>query len=282
MERHRKPHCCFVRLSLFILYNLATFLLGAQQGFGNNPRDRIALPAYDEIDLVFFYTAYALQYNEDHEQADWVAWRLTKEMVNTRIAKRSDRFHADPAIPSGSATLEDYRGSGFDRGHLIPAADLRFSEQAMLDSFLLSNISPKRATFNRGIWRRLEAVVRSWADRLEEIFIVTGPILDKSDFQRIGPNMVSVPEYFYKAILYWHGDVAHCIGFILPNQKGEAPLASFAFSIDYLEKRSGLDFFPSLPDDLESLSESFFDLTVWPQNSIMFTLIELKQEQARP
>lgn len=264
-----------IRFSLLVLHLLAAIGLCAQELFGDNPRDLIALPAYEETAPVFFYTAFALQYNEEHEQSDWVAWRLTDERVNSRNAERSDRFRPDPAIPGGSATLEDYRGSGFDRGHLAPAADFRFSAQAMLESFLFSNMSPQRPAFNRGIWASLEAIVRGWADRYGEIFVVTGPVLDRADFERIGPNRVSVPHYYYKAILYWNGDDARCIAFILPNQREESPLASYACTIDDLEERTGLDFFPSLPDELEVRIEAEFDLSWWP-------LIEFRQQRVSP
>lgn len=275
MHRSQLRRRRIIQSSLLVLHLLSAILLGAQQRFGDNPRDLVALPAYEETDPVFFYTAFALQYNEEHEQADWVAWRLTDERVNSRNAERSDRFRSDPAIATGSATLQDYRGSGFDRGHLAPAADFRFSAQAMLESFLFSNMSPQRPVFNRGIWASLEAIVRGWADRYGEVFIVTGPVLDRTDLERIGPNRVSVPEYFYKAVLYWNEDEARCIGFILPNQRGEVPLASYACSIDDLEARTGLDFFPALPDDLENEIEAGFDLSWWP-------LIEFRQQRVSP
>ena len=100
---------------------------------------------------------------EEHEQPAWVIYRLTKQQALTKAAKRDDNFKEDPSVPTGSATLADYRRSGYDRGHLAPAADMAYSRQTMEDSFFMSNMSPQRPAFNRGIWKDLEAQVRDFA-----------------------------------------------------------------------------------------------------------------------
>jgi endonuclease G len=93
------------------------------------------------------------------------------------ITKRKDNFRSDPKVKTGSAALSDYKGSGYDRGHLAPAADFKWSATAMSESFYMSNMSPQVPGFNRGIWKNIESTVRNWAVENDEIYIVTGPVL---------------------------------------------------------------------------------------------------------
>ena len=129
---------------------------------------------------------------------------------------RSDNFRADPEVRTGSASDADYRRSGYDRGHLAPAADMGWSSQTMSESFYYSNMSPQVPEFNRGIWKRLEEQVRNWAVELDTIYVVTGPVLS-GNMSAIGLNKVTVPNYYYKAVLYLHDNDSRMIGFIMPN-----------------------------------------------------------------
>ena len=190
-----------------------------------------------------------------------VAYELTAQEVQG-IVSRSDDFRADPEIITGSATLVDYRGSGYDRGHLAPAADMKWSEEAMSESFYMSNMSPQVPGFNRGIWRSLESRVRSWAVENGAVYVVTGGILS-SGLPTIGPDSISVPEYFYKVILDYQEPELKGIGSILPNQGSKSSLKTYAVSIDSVEQRTGIDFFPSLPDDIEDKLEASVDLSLW-------------------
>ena len=190
-----------------------------------------------------------------------VAYELTAQEVQG-IVSRSDDFRADPEIITGSATLVDYRGSGYDRGHLAPAADMKWSEEAMSESFYMSNMSPQAPGFNRGIWRSLESRVRSWAVENGAVYVVTGGILS-SGLPTIGPDSISVPEYFYKVILDYQEPELKGIGSILPNQGSKSSLKTYAVSIDSVEQRTGIDFFPSLPDDIEDKLEASVDLSLW-------------------
>ena len=221
---------------------------------------QIEIPSGPEGQIVS-YVGYTLSYNEEHEQANWVAYELTAQEVQG-IVSRSDDFRADPEIRTGSATLVDYRGSGYDRGHLAPAADMKWSEEAMSESFYMSNMSPQVSGFNRGIWKSLENRVRSWAVENTAVYVVTGGILS-SGLPTIGPDSVSVPEYFYKVILDYQEPELKGIGFILSNQGSKSSLKTYAVSIDSVEQRTGIDFFPSLPDDMEERLESSIDLTLW-------------------
>ena len=204
---------------------------------------------------------YTLQYNEQHEQPGWVAYTITDDEL-TGTWERTDDYRADPTISTGSASLSDYRGSGFDRGHLAPAAAMKWSPQAMSESFYLSNISPQVAGFNRGIWRVLEEQVRSWARQNEEVHVVTGPVL-RDGLPTIGPNGVSVPEYFYKVVLDYTEPDLKAIGFILPNQPAAPSFAQFAVPVDHVEQVTGIDFFPGLPDEVEDVLESSCEVANW-------------------
>lgn len=190
-------------------------------------------------------TNYTLQYSEQDEQAYWVAYLLKPAMLSG-LADREDDFRPDPEVKTESAQLNDYKASGYDRGHLAPAADMSFSAQAMSESFFLSNMSPQAPSFNRGIWSKLEQQFRNYTLREGEIYVVTGPVFREIK-GRIGASEVTVPGYYYK-ILYDPEPKPLMIAFLLPNEKGVKPLQEYQVSVDYVESLTGLDFFPSLPD----------------------------------
>ncbi|MCQ2285433.1 MAG: DNA/RNA non-specific endonuclease [Bacteroidales bacterium] len=206
--------------------------------------------------------AYTLSYNEIHEQADWVAYVLTCSQLSDKVTSRSDNFRVDPKVKTGSADLADYKGSGYDRGHLAPAADMAWSLRAMDESFFFSNMSPQTPSFNRGIWKHLEELMRTWANFYDTIFIATGPVL-KEGLSTIGENRVSIPEYYYKVVLRCSPTDTLGIGFLLPNAASQMPLKSFAVSIDSVEKITGIDFFPSLSDEVEKETESNLCIPCW-------------------
>src|SRR5699024_5936330 len=133
----------------------------------NERTQQLELPSYKHADSIITHVGYHLRYHETHEQAQWVAYELTASEADGPAGRTND-FREDPSISTGSATLSDYRYSGYDRGHLIPAGDGRWSQAAMSATFLLSNMSPQDPSFNRGDWRTLESKVREWAKRSEE------------------------------------------------------------------------------------------------------------------
>jgi len=220
----------------------------------------IALPSNDG-DIVV-HSGFTLKYAEEYEQPYWVAYVLTPEETIVKAVSRSDNFRADPAISTGSATLADYKGSGYDRGHLAPFADLSWSEESASDSFLLSNMSPQAGALNRGRWADLESVIRTFS-LSGPICVVTGPVLTDGPYKTIGENKVAVPNYFYKVVLFYSGQRSRAIGFLLPNQACKDSLQSYAVSVDYIEQLTGLDFFSMLPDDVEDVLESSFDTDLW-------------------
>ncbi len=169
----------------------------------------------------------------------------------------------DLSISTESAQLEDYKYSGYDRGHLIPATDMRWSAKAMDDSFFMSNMSPQVGGFNGGIWKRLENRVRKWAEEYEEIYIVVGPVLTDGPYETIGDNEVSVPKRFYKVIIDFTEPEYKAIGFIMVNESNSADIMDFAVSINEVEEVTGIDFFYLLPDDIEEEIESNIDIELW-------------------
>lgn len=206
------------------------------------------------------HTYYTLSYAEQHEQAYWVFYELTRDEVKGGV-KRSDDFREDPKVASMSASLEDYKGSGYDRGHIAPAADMAFNQTAMSESFYLSNMSPQHPSFNRGYWKKLESEVRNWAYSRGQIFVASGPVLNQS-FNQIGPNNVSIPKYYYKVLLDTLQNTA--IAFLMPNQKCSGSLMDYVVTVDSLENFTGIDFNAHLDDNLENQIESQKNIEQWP------------------
>ena len=225
----------------------------------------IELPAITHTDVIIKHLGYTLSYNEKHEQANWVAYELTAAETHKAV-KRSNNFRPDAAVKTGSATDADYKGSGYDRGHLAPAADMSWSAQSMEESFFYSNMSPQVPGFNRGIWKQLEEQVRQWAVDNEVVYVVTGPVLE-NNLPVIGPDHVSVPHYYYKVILDYTKPELKGIGFILPNASSSFPLQHFAVSIDSVEHVTGINFFPALPDKQEQNIEKTVCLDYWTWTS---------------
>lgn len=221
----------------------------------------LAIPTIEKGETIVRHTAFSLVYSEKHEQARWVAYQLTAAETE-KSHERTYQFLPDPAISTGSATDADYKGSGYDRGHLAPASDMGWSETSMAESFYYSNMSPQEPSFNRGIWKKGEDLVREWAQLYGSLYVVVGPVL-KPGLPAIGPNKVSVPERYYKVLLDYSDKEKKAIGFLIPNQGSAEPLESFAVSIDSVEKVTGIDFFPALPDDEEKALEKAVCLSCW-------------------
>ena len=224
--------------------------------------EELALPFCERPEEIIHHEGYSLLYSEEHEQAYWVAYLLTDRELQGGF-ERTDNFREDPAVITGSAGLSDYRKSGYDRGHLAPAADLCWSAEAMSDSFYLSNMSPQAPGFNRGIWKELESWVREKASDNFELYVVSGPVLTAGPYRKIGQNNVSVPEYYYKVILDYYGPEKKAIGFIMPNSKSDSGLTAFSVPVDTVEKATGLDFFFMLSDEIEDSLESSADFQQW-------------------
>ena len=203
---------------------------------------------------------YKLAYSEENEQALWVFYRLTIDMVSGNV-ERTDDFREDPMVSTISATLDDYKGSGYDRGHLCPAASMSYNETSMSESFYMSNMSPQAPSCNRGKWKSLETAVRNWVSTEDTLWVVSGPIF-KDDLGKIGNDRVTIPGYYYKVIFDPTG-TSKMIGFIMPNAKMDNDIDFYAVSVNKVEQETGIDFFPGLPDDRENELEGHFDFSAW-------------------
>ena len=213
---------------------------------------------------------YTLSYSEEHEQAEWVAYKLTEDNLRKPRVKRAKKFNPDKSIKGKSAYHNDYTHSGYTRGHLAPAGDMAFSEDAMRESFYMSNMSPQLKEFNGGIWRELEETVRDWAYDNDELYIVSGPVLkDGHIIKQIGRNnKVSVPDLFYKIVLDIKGSDKKAIAFLMPNERSDKRIQEYIISIDELEELLDINFFADFLDsELEEELEKSRTVKGWKFDS---------------
>ncbi len=216
-----------------------------------------------ETEEIVKHKAYHLSFNDNYKQANWCAYILTREMVKDNEAKRTDRFRPDPDVKSGSATPSDYKRSGFDRGHLVPAADMNHDAELMEETFLMSNMSPQVHEFNAGIWGVLEDQVRNWAVEYDSLYVVVGPEL-RNIKETIGKNKVGVPEYFFKVVLCISSQNGYKgIAFRMKHEGSENSIMDFAMSISDLEKELNCEFFPNLDKNVITSIKTKLDKTQW-------------------
>lgn len=204
---------------------------------------------------------YTTSYSEKDEQSEWVAYKITSNNYNKSIERTND-YREDPFVSTQSASLNDYQGSGYDMGHLAPAHDMSHNLIAMSESFYLSNISPQKASFNRGIWKSLEGKISYWSFFNDSIYVVTGPILD-NPIETIGENKVTVPKSFYKTLLAFNKGNIKAIAFIIPNEKSDKNIFSYAVSIDSVEIVTGIDFYYEIDKIIQDSIEAKRDLKTW-------------------
>ena len=212
-------------------------------------------------DQIIHHEGYSLSYSEPHEQAEWVAYELKKTHLSNSNFKRP-YFEIDKAVKTGAAHWKSYKNSGYDRGHLCPAGDRRYSKMAHDETFLTSNISPQKHPFNSGIWNKLEQKVRYWARKYDGVFVVTGGVL-KGQMRAIGEDQVSVPNQFYKVLIDTNSGKTKMIAFLMPHKESNAPLYEFVVSVDTIETLTGIDFFPQLDDALETELEALSSYKGW-------------------
>lgn len=210
---------------------------------------------------IVHHTGYIVSYNESLRLPNWVAYELTRQETQGN-AKRSNRFIPDPMIKGTIATNSDYLHSGYDKGHMAPAADMKWSSIAMKESFYFSNICPQHPELNRKKWKDLEDKIRDWAIEDSAIIIICGPIVDKTP-KVIGKNKVVIPQQFFKAILSPFTQPPKAIGFLFTNEQSVSPLSNYAVSVDSIEILTGMDFFSPLPDHIEDSIEAHLNINQW-------------------
>ena len=207
------------------------------------------------------HKAYTVDYNEEWRLANWVAYSLTSEQTKGPV-ERYTKFVPDPQVKGATAQWWDYKNSSYDRGHLVPAGDMKWDENAMRECFYLSNICPQDHTFNEGDWNYLENRVRGWANFYGKVYVVCGPIVSKYP-ETIGENCIAVPDSFYKVVLCDMRGTWKAVGFVCPNDPTHHNLNHYCRTVDYVENLTGIDFFPLLPDDVENRAESQIDWEAW-------------------
>ena len=206
-------------------------------------------------------TAYCLSYNKETRCPNWVAWNLTADHADGEWARSND-YREDFDVPAPRATNEDFRGSSWSRGHMCPAGDNKWDSVAMSESFLLSNMCPQDRSLNSGLWNRIEMDCRKWAQRYGSVYIVCGPLFYNKDHETIGVNKVVVPEAFFKVILCMQGK-PKAIGFVVKNNAGTKKKDQYVNTVDEVERLTGYDFFPELPNSIEEKVEAYSNLDDW-------------------
>ena len=222
----------------------------------------IPAPLGDRPEQLLGRAGYTVSYNSGLKLPNWVAWTLTEERTKGRNKRDGEQFAEDTEVPAPRADTWDYYSSGYDRGHMCPAADNKWDAEAMRQSFLLTNVCPQNPNLNRGDWNELEIACRRWAAKYGEVHVVAGPVMLRSGRKTIGKHRVAVPDAFFKVVLRLSPEPA-AIGFIYRNTDGNRPKDSYVNSVDDVERITGMDFFPSLPDGLEERVEARADYGEW-------------------
>ena len=217
-------------------------------------------PITDKTYQIREFTQFTLGFDADKKQAAWVAYELLPAEIEGNVGNRP-RFRPDPSL-AASASPEDYTNSGYDRGHLAPAADFTYSRDAIEETFYMSNISPQLPDLNRGIWRQLEEQTRRWSLEKGRIWIVTGPVFSVRN-KRIGKNKVAIPKGFYKVLFTPDTEPPEMLAFYLQNKYYNQELEQLATTVDDLETLTNYNFFSSLPDSLENKWEANLDKSKW-------------------
>lgn len=221
----------------------------------------VKLPA-GQAEILRSYTGFEVSFNPEKHVPNYVSWELTCSETDGPYSRQNVSFGEDPAV-DGCATLQDYRRSGFDRGHMAPAADMKWSEQAMDDCHYLTNIAPQDHALNAGRWNSLEQKCRNIAKQDSSVLIIAGPILTDRLRRTIGETQVVVPERFFKVLYTPFTNPPRAIAFVMPNRATSDPLTSLVMTVDQLEEITGMDFFSVLPDSIENEIESRIEPRKW-------------------
>lgn len=223
-------------------------------------------PLEREGDLIIEHTGYALSYNTETNCPDWVAWDLTQEEADGSAARRVNDFRADPLVPEECRVESaDYKDCGYDRGHMCPAGDMKWSSRAMSECFYMSNICPQSPALNRQWWEHLESACRRWARQEGRIYICCGPLFKKERKKKFVGNVVQVrvPNGFFKVVLSLREGSEKAIAFIYSNRDSRQPMEQAVVTVDSVERLTGFDFFPRLNPEMQEALEANANLTLW-------------------
>ena len=206
--------------------------------------------------------SYIVSYNSQTKCPNWVCWQLTREHADGNIKRPDYAFHEDMEVPAPRAELTDYRGSGYDRGHMCPAGDNKWDDDAMYESFLMTNMCPQNQNLNSGLWNQIEMQCRYWAKKYGCLYIVCGPIFLRGEHRTIGQNKVVVPEAFFKVVVCMEG-TPKGIAFVCRNTDGNRKKDYYVNTISQVERITGYNFFPSLDDEIADTIKEHADLKDW-------------------
>ena len=268
-NRHRKKRAHYssvfflgIAFLAFIVISLSVSLTNVSYEMPDSVA-RICFPRPLEgvSEQIIRKTSYIVSYNKNTKIPNWVAWHLTAPHTDGPISRMSN-FYEEESVATPRATLEDYRGSGWSRGHMCPAGDNKWDETAMYESFSLVNVCPQNANLNSGLWNSIEIDCRRWARQFGDVYIVCGPVFLNREHETIGTNEVFVPEAFFKVVLCLNG-TPKAFGVICRNTDGNRKRDLYYNSIDQMERITGYDFFPALSDELEDSIESDVDMNLW-------------------
>ena len=209
------------------------------------------------------YTGFTVNFNKDNKTPNYVAWELLSSETTGTEDRNNYDFWVDKTVEGCPTKDYDYSHTSYQRGHMCPAADQKWSASAMKDCMVMTNMCPQLASINEKAWATLENKERAWAKRDGAIWIIAGPIYDDTDTQRIGESQVRVPGAFFKVFLYNHVSTPRAIAFVYPNDLAPDSMDSYAMSVDELEELTGYDFFSALPDNVEREIESVYSFTEW-------------------
>lgn len=247
---------------LSILFSLL-FSACIPQVNDTNTLAQLELPSIEDTEDVYYYSGFTSSYNHTTLVPNWVAYELTAEELDGDYNTRSSNFSRDPNVKGRQASREDYSRSGWDKGHMAPKADMRWSESAYWESHYFTNVCPQNHEMNAGDWNYLEKSVRRLARKYNKIWVVCGPIFDSCTYGSIGQAQVQIPDRFFKALLIQTNGEYHAIAFIMPNSPAHHKLESQAISVDELEATINRDLFCNLPDSIEPIAEAQYDLSYW-------------------
>lgn len=252
---------------MVVLFYVGRFVVTDAYSVEMARRDSIEIAQLEEVkfpagvdNMKVVYKGFISYFNSRHHIPNCVIYELTGKEADGEFP-RYKNFLTDEQV-AGCANPWDYTHSGYTRGHMAPAADMKWDREAMKESFYMTNICPQKAALNSGGWNKLEDKVREWARRDSAIIVATGPILSPS-MLTIGETRVAVPERFYKIVLAPYANPMRAIAFIYPNGSSKGPIANYAVTVDDVEEQTGIDFFASLDDETETQIESHYNLTQW-------------------
>jgi len=256
------PHR-FIILSILVLFPTGILAQG-HRGMSEPPLNKrlMELPAIESSDVVLVYHGFVVNYNTERLIPNWVAYELTAEEVAGQVP-RARGFSMDLDFKERQAMREDYSKTGWDKGHMAPSADMKWSQTAMNESFFLTNICPQNHDLNGKGWHSLEKYVRDWAVKYGNVWVVCGPYVLDNSYGTIGDRSVVVPDGYFKAVLRYDGKNYRSIAFLFKNNSESQPVKNAVISVNDVEAMVGYDLFTNLNNRIEETIEAQSSWEEW-------------------